>query len=93
MKMEIGNIRAKIIIAGVWLFLWLGFKSGAEKLFKNGWFRTQLGFSARVLKVETIKGRWLLRGFIKFDGVFYLHLWSIEGKSMSGDTKYDLTSS
>jgi len=64
---------------------------------KPGVYKTQLGLKAVVAKIvnystEGVPPMWLLRGAVEIQGVLYMANWNLHGKSMSGDTKFDLVS-
>lgn len=59
--------------------------------FTPGNYRTQIGFRAVVAQLRQVGTTdWVLRGVVIFNGIRQLHLWTLKGKSHTGDTKFDL---
>lgn len=58
--------------------------------YSPGNYKTQLGLKAVVARVVSTKGVWVLVGSVILDGVHYIHVWSLAGKSKTGETKFDL---
>lgn len=60
-------------------------------MFPKGMHKTMIGFRAIVAQLRSINKRWILIGAILNQGVLYLHTWNAAGKSLSGQTMFDLT--
>lgn len=59
--------------------------------FTPGRYKTMLGYTAAVIRLRQIGStEWYLKGVVKIGNIDFLHTWNIRGKSLSGETKYDL---
>ncbi len=59
--------------------------------FKPGKYKTMFGLTAVVAQLRCYgTNDWILRGAISLGGVLVIHHWNLRGKSVYGETKYDL---
>ena len=69
--------------------------SPRQRQFGRGTYTTRGGRHAVVAQVRELREegklpRWVLRGAIELDGILVPTAWDIQGKSLSGEAKYDL---
>lgn len=60
-------------------------------MYNVGIHETRCAFVAHVINLRTLDANnWILTGYIKHENVCYIHQWTLDGVSISGNTKWDI---